>query len=73
MHLITPTDIKGCHPGQSVTLDGGRLRRFRPADGEWLYFVGRGDGTSQFSKTLNEHNRAVRKYQLGIETDEDRR
>lgn len=30
-----------------------------------LYFVARGDGTSQFSETLVEHNRAVVKYQLG--------
>jgi len=29
-----------------------------------LYFVARGDGTSQFSHSLEEHNRAVRKYQL---------
>ena len=36
-----------------------------PADGDYLYFVARGDGSSQFSRTLEEHNRAVRKYQLG--------
>ena len=29
-----------------------------------LYFVARGDGTHQFSKTLQEHNRAVIEYQL---------
>jgi UPF0755 protein len=29
-----------------------------------LYFVARGDGTSAFSETLSEHNRAVARYQL---------
>ncbi len=36
-----------------------------PAQSESLYFVARGDGTSQFSRTLDEHNRAVNKYQRG--------
>jgi UPF0755 protein len=30
-----------------------------------LYFVARGDGTSQFSASLQEHNQAVNKFQLG--------
>jgi UPF0755 protein len=37
----------------------------RPALGEALYFVAKGDGTHHFSATLNEHNLAVQKYQLG--------
>ena len=36
-----------------------------PADSDVLYFVARGDGSSQFSKTLDEHNKAVSKYQKG--------
>ena len=36
-----------------------------PADSKALYFVARGDGTSQFSETLTEHNRAVNKYIRG--------
>lgn len=35
-----------------------------PEDGDALYFVSRGDGSHKFSATLEEHNRAVRKYQL---------
>jgi UPF0755 protein len=36
-----------------------------PDQTDFLYFVGKGDGTHQFSRTLEEHNRAVAKYQLG--------
>lgn len=32
---------------------------------KYYYFVARGDGSSQFSSTLREHNRAVAKYILG--------
>ena len=35
-----------------------------PAQTDALYFVSRGDGTSEFSRTLVEHNRAVAKYQM---------
>jgi UPF0755 protein len=37
----------------------------RPAQTPAFYYVSRGDGSSEFSRTLEEHNRAVRKYQLG--------
>ncbi len=36
-----------------------------PPPTEYLYFVARGDGTSKFSATLLEHNRAVSKFQKG--------
>ena len=34
-----------------------------PAPTEALYFVARGDGSSEFSATLDEHNSAVARYQ----------
>jgi UPF0755 protein len=34
-----------------------------PASGKDLYFVARGDGSSQFSENLEDHNKAVNKYQ----------
>jgi UPF0755 protein len=36
----------------------------RPGKTDALYYVSRGDGSSQFSRNLEEHNRAVSKYQL---------
>jgi UPF0755 protein len=41
------------------------LAAVQPADSKALYFVARGDGSSHFSETLDEHNRAVNKYQRG--------
>lgn len=35
-----------------------------PAVGKALFFVGKGDGSHYFSTSLDEHNRAVRKYQV---------
>lgn len=35
-----------------------------PAPGDALYFVARGDGSHEFSPTLDAHNRAVQKFQL---------
>ncbi|OFZ91465.1 MAG: aminodeoxychorismate lyase [Betaproteobacteria bacterium RBG_16_64_18] len=45
-------------PGQASL-----LAALNPAKTDALYFVARGDGTSQFSGSLVEHNRAVAKYQ----------
>ena len=36
----------------------------RPGKTDAFYYVSRGDGSSQFSRTLDEHNRAVARYQL---------
>ncbi|MBU2287043.1 MAG: endolytic transglycosylase MltG, partial [Gammaproteobacteria bacterium] len=41
------------------------LAAVQPAKSKALYFVSRGDGTSQFSTSLDEHNRAVNRYQRG--------
>ncbi len=48
----------------SYPSEASLLAAANPANSEYLYFVARGDGSSQFSKTLSEHNTAVRKYQL---------
>ena len=41
------------------------LAAVQPAASQALYFVARGDGSSHFSSNLDEHNRAVNKYQRG--------
>lgn len=55
---LPPTPI--CMPGREA-LDAA----VNPAPGKTLFFVSRGDGTHAFSESLNQHNAAVRKYQLG--------
>jgi len=54
-------------PPTPIAMPGmGSLRAVtKPADTKFLYFVGKGDGSHEFSRTLEEHNRAVAKYQLG--------
>ena len=55
---LPPTPI--AMPGKAAL-----LAAVQPANTKALYFVARGDGTSQFSASLDEHNRAVNKYQRG--------
>jgi len=55
---LPPTPI--AMPGMASLLAAGQ-----PARTDAMYFVARGDGSSAFSRTLDEHNRAVRRYILG--------
>jgi len=55
----------GLPPGPIASPGLASLRAaLNPASSDALYFVARGDGTSQFSRTLEEHNQAVVRYQL---------
>ena len=52
-------------PPSPISMPGLRSLRavMHPEGGDMLYFVARGDGSSEFSRTLSEHNRAVNRYQ----------
>jgi len=52
---LPPTPI--AMPGKAAL-----MAAVNPANTNALYFVARGDGSSQFSATLEEHNRAVQRY-----------
>ena len=69
-HLRQPTPYntyvhKGLPP-TPIALPGraALAAALHPSGAEYLYFVARGDGSSEFSATLDAHNRAVRKFQL---------
>nr|WP_081449904.1 endolytic transglycosylase MltG [Desulfuromonas acetoxidans] len=70
IHLRTPTPYntyvhRGLPPGPIANPGLDALTAAaHPADENYLYFVATGDGVHYFSKTLKEHNRAVRRYQL---------
>lgn len=53
---LTPTPI--ALPGVAAL-----QAALHPAQTDALYFVSRGDGSSQFSSSLTKHNRAVNRYQ----------
>ncbi len=54
-------------PSTPIAMPGkaSLMAAVQPADTQALYFVARGDGSSHFSATLQEHNRAVNRYQKG--------
>lgn len=55
---LPPTPIS--MPGQASI-----QAALNPAPSDVVYFVARGNGSSEFSRTLEEHNRAVNKFQRG--------
>jgi UPF0755 protein len=61
------TYTRGGLPPTPIAMPGlASLRAaVRPQPTKALYFVARGDGSSVFSETLADHNRAVNKYQRG--------
>jgi len=59
------TYTRGGLPPTPIAMPGkaALMAVVRPDTSRALYFVARGDGSSEFSETLAEHNRAVNKYQ----------
>jgi UPF0755 protein len=58
--------MKGLPPGP-ISNNGAKAieAALYPADTKFLYFVSRNNQTHYFSTNFKDHNRAVRKYQLG--------
>jgi UPF0755 protein len=56
--------IPALPPGPIANPGGAALRAVvKPAASEYLYFVSRNDGTHVFSRSYDDHARAVRSYQ----------
>ena len=56
---------RGLPPGPICSPGDVAIRAaINPEQTDFLYFVSRNNGQHKFSRTLKEHNRAVRKYQL---------
>ena len=55
---LPPTPI--AMPGKAAL-----MAAVQPASSQALYFVAKGDGSSHFSSSLDEHNRAVNRFQRG--------
>jgi UPF0755 protein len=71
VHLTTDnpwnTYTRGGLPPTPIAMPGkaALLSAVQPAKTSAIYFVAKGDGSSHFSATLDEHNRAVNRYQRG--------
>lgn len=63
---IYNTYTRGGLPPTPIAMPGiaAMQAALNPPKSDKFYFVARGDGTSEFSRTLDEHNRAVEKYIL---------
>lgn len=70
-HLTTDTPYntytRAGLPPTPIAMPGkaSLMAAVQPAQTKSLYFVARGDGSSHFSPSLSEHNRAVNRYQRG--------